>query len=203
MKTSLGAKTLATVPVWVVGTYDRDGRPDVMTAAWCGICCSKPPCITVSLRKATYTYGNIMARKAFTVSIPSEAQVKEADYVGLVSGKDVDKFTVTGLTPVRSELVDAPYVAEFPHIIECKLLHSYDIGLHTMFVGEIVDVKVEKDGLAEDGSLDAQTLRPFFFDSGSRQYLKLGGSIGKAFDVGRNIGKQDSGYRSARVGVTN
>ena len=64
-------------------------------------------------------------------------------------------------------------------------------------------VKVEKDGLAEDGSLDAQTLRPFFFDSGSRQYLKLGGSIGKAFDVGRNIGKQDSGYRSARVGVSN
>ncbi|MEI6218465.1 MAG: flavin reductase family protein [bacterium] len=190
MKTSLGAKTLATVPVWVVGTYDQDGKPDVMTAAWCGICCSKPPCITVSLRKATYTYGNIMARKAFTVSIPSGAHVKEADYFGLVSGKDVDKFAVSGLTPVKSDLVDAPFVAEFSHIIECQLLHSYDIGLHTMFVGEIVDVKADKDLLAEDGSLDAQKLRPLFFDSGSRQYLKLGGSVGKAFDVGRNIGNQ-------------
>jgi flavin reductase (DIM6/NTAB) family NADH-FMN oxidoreductase RutF len=188
MKTSLGAKTLAAVPVWVVGTYDAKGKPNVMTAAWAGICCSKPPCITVSLRKATYTYGNIMARKAFTVSIPSDGHVKEADYVGLVSGRDVDKFSASGLTPIKSERVDAPYVAEFPQVIECKLLHSFEIGLHTMFVGEIMDVKVDPGALNEDGALDLQKLKPFFL--ASRQYFKLGEPAAKAFEVGKSAGKR-------------
>ena len=188
MKTSLGAKTLPTAPVWVVGSYDREGKPNGMTAAWAGICCSKPPCVTVSLRKATYTYGSIMARKAFTVSIPSEAYVSKADYFGLVSGRDVDKFARSGLTPVKSDLVDAPYVAEFPLVIECILLHSFEIGLHTMFVGEIMDVKADGEVLAEDGSLDVQKLRPFFFDSASRRYFKLGEPWGKAFEVGKNAG---------------
>ena len=115
-----------------------------------------------------------MARKAFTVSIPSETYVKDADYFGLVSGKDVDKFAVSGLTPIKSQLVDAPYVAEFPLIIECKLLHTFEIGLHTMFVGEIMDVKADPEVLGEDGSLDVQKLRPFFFDSDTRRYFKLG-----------------------------
>src|SRR5512135_1988263 len=113
MKKSLGAETIVpTTPVWVVGTYNREGKPNVMTAAWAGICCSKPPCVYVSLRKATYTYGNLIERKAFTISFPSEAYVKEADYFGLVSGRDFNKFSETSLTPVKSDLVDAPYVGE-------------------------------------------------------------------------------------------
>jgi len=84
MKISLGAKTLAyPTPVWVVGSYDREGKPNIMTVAWGGICCSQPPCITVSLRKATYSYGNIMERKAYTVSIPSVRDMREADFVGI------------------------------------------------------------------------------------------------------------------------
>ncbi|HOX08759.1 MAG TPA: flavin reductase family protein [Planctomycetota bacterium] len=188
-KKSLGAKTLPTSPVWVVGTYDAAGKPNVMTAAWAGICCSKPPCVTVSLRKATYTYGNILARKAFTVSIPSEAFARQADYFGLVSGKEVDKFAGSGLTPVKSELVDAPYVGEFPLIIECKLLNSFELGLHTMFVGEIVDIKADPAVLGPDGSLDAGKLKPFLFDPGSRQYFKLGEPLGKAFEVGKDLVK--------------
>ncbi len=109
MKKSLGAKTLVyPTPVFVIGTYDSSGKPNVMTASWGGICCSQPPCVAVSLRKATYSYGNIVARKAFTVSIPSEDQVKQADYIGLVSGRNVDKFAEAKLTAVRSQLVDAP-----------------------------------------------------------------------------------------------
>ncbi len=76
-------------PVWVVGTYDAAGKPNLMTAAWGGICNSRPPCIYVSLRKATYSHGNIMARRAYTVSIPSEQYVKEADWIGIASGRDV------------------------------------------------------------------------------------------------------------------
>jgi flavin reductase (DIM6/NTAB) family NADH-FMN oxidoreductase RutF len=189
MKKSLGAKTLSTVPVWVVGSYDQAGKPNVMTAAWVGICCSKPPCVTVSLRKATLTYSNIMARKAFTVSIPPETSMKEADYFGLVSGRDVDKFAASGLTPVKSDLVDAPYVSEFPLVIECKLLHSYEIGLHTMFVGEIMDVKADPQVLGEDGKVDVQKLKPFFFDTDSKLYFKLGEPLGTAFDAGKGTGK--------------
>lgn len=190
MKKSLGAKTLATVPVWVVGSYDAAGKPNVMTASWVGICCSKPPCITVSLRQATSTYSNIVAHQAYTVSIPSDANMKEADYFGLVSGRDTDKFAGSGLTPVKSDLVDAPYVAEFPLVIECKLVHSYDIGLHTMFVGEILDVKADAAMLDADGKLDVQKARPFFFDTDSRQYLKLGEPAAKAFEVGNAAGKK-------------
>jgi hypothetical protein len=119
MKKSLGAKTLVyPAPVFVVGTYDSQGKPNVMTASWGGICCSQPPCVAVSLRKATYTYGNIVERKAFTISIPSEVNVAAADHFGLVSGRDEDKFATAKLTPVRSDLVDAPYVKEFPMIVE-------------------------------------------------------------------------------------
>src|ERR1035441_1933313 len=95
-------------PVMLVGTYGAEGKPNLMTAAWGGICCSDPPCVAVSLRKATYTHGNLMARRAFTLSVPSQDQVKAADYFGLTSGRDTDKFSATGWTPVRSELVDAP-----------------------------------------------------------------------------------------------
>src|SRR5512146_130739 len=144
MKKSFGPKTLIyPTPVWVVGTYDPAGRPNAMTIAWGGICCSQPPCVAVSLRKATYSYGNIVARKAFTISIPSEDQVKQADHIGLVSGRNADQFAETNLTPVRSTLVDAPYVQEFGMVLECKLAHTFELGLHTQFVGESMDVKVE------------------------------------------------------------
>src|SRR5512140_566968 len=104
MKKSLGAKTLVyPTPVFVVGTYDPSGKANVMTASWGGICCSQPPCVAVSLRKATYSYGNIVSRKAFTISIPSEEQAPQADYFGLVSGRNVDKFAAMKLTPVRSQ----------------------------------------------------------------------------------------------------
>ena len=93
MKTSLGARTAAyPTPVFIVGTYDPEGRPNVMTVAWGGICCSDPPCVAISVRKATHTYGNLMERKAFTVSIPSADHVVAADFFGIASGRDVDKF---------------------------------------------------------------------------------------------------------------
>ncbi|GKT30785.1 flavin reductase family protein, partial [Aduncisulcus paluster] len=92
-----------------------------MTIAWGGICCSSPPMLTISLRKATYTYGSIMERGAYTVSIPSVQHAAEADYFGMASGRDKDKFAVSGLTPGRSDVVDAPYVDEFPFIFECKV----------------------------------------------------------------------------------
>ena len=186
MKKSLGAKTLLyPTPVLIVGTYDSAGKPNAMAAAWGGICCSRPPCIAVSLRAATYSHGNIVARRAFTVSIPSEDHVREADYFGLASGRNEDKFATTGLTAVASDLVDAPYVAEFPLVVECKLLHTLEIGLHTQFVGEVVDVKADASVLDERGTPSIEAIRPFLFAPGDSAYYGVGAFLGKAFSIGR------------------
>ena len=188
MKKSLGPRSIVyPTPVFIVGTYDQAGNPNVMTAAWGGICCSAPPCIAVSLRKATYTYGNITERKAFTISIPSENYVKEADYFGMVSGRKEDKFSRSGLTPVKSELVDAPYVQEFPFILECKLLHTLEIGLHTQFIGEVMDVKIDEAMIDDKGSLDIKKLKPIIFIPDARIYHGIGNYLGQAFSIGKNI----------------
>jgi len=190
MKTSLGAKTLAyPTPVFVVGTYDAQGKPNAMTVAWGGICCSKPPCVSISVRKATYTYGNLVERKAFTISIPSEDHLVAADYFGMASGRDEDKFAVAGLTPVRSTLVDAPYVSEFPMVLECKVVHVAELGLHTQFVGEIVDVKVEESCLSDEGKLSIEKVRPFTWAPAENFYYGIGKKLGRGFSEGKALGK--------------
>jgi flavin reductase (DIM6/NTAB) family NADH-FMN oxidoreductase RutF len=188
MKKSIGAKTFVLpTPVWVVGTYDKEGKPNVMTAAWGGVCCSKPPCVNISLRKATYTYGNIMERKAFTINVPSEMYAKEADYFGIVSGRDVDKFATTELTPVKSDLVDAPYVKEFPLVLECKLIYKHEIGLHTQFTGEIMDVKAEKTVLGRKGLPDVEKVKPLVYGPLIQTYHGIGEYIGQAYKIGSKI----------------
>ncbi len=186
MKVSIGADTLAYPnPVWCVGSYDSEGKPNVMTIAWGGICCSKPPAVTISLRKATYTYGCIMERRAYTISVPSTKYATEADYFGIASGKRTDKYKDTGLTPVRSDKVDAPYVGEFPLILECKVIHTHEIGLHTQFIGEILDIKADEDILNTKGIPRMEAVAPFVFGHGSREYWALGETIGQGFDMGK------------------
>ena len=188
MKKSIGAKTiLYPAPVLVVGTYDTEGRPNAMTAAWGGICCSIPPCVTISLRKATYSYGNIVESKAYTLSIPSEKYASEADYFGIASGKSVDKFKATGLTPVKSELVNAPYIEEFPMVLECKLLHTFEIGLHTQFIGQILDVKADESILNDDGMPDIDKVKPIVFAPSAGTYHGVRGKLGDAFSIGKEI----------------
>jgi flavin reductase (DIM6/NTAB) family NADH-FMN oxidoreductase RutF len=183
MKKSIGAGTFAVPsPVWVVGTYDDEGSPNMMTAAWGGICCSRPPCVYVSLREATYSYGNIMKRRAYTVNIPGEGHWREADYAGVASGRDTDKFEDTALTPIRGSAVDAPYVGEYPLVLECSLKEAHKLGLHTMFVGEIVDVKAEEQVLTNNRP-DIQKIRPLLFGSGDRGYHGVGPRIADAFNV--------------------
>lgn len=186
MKKSMGPQTwLYPTPALVVATYDTDGQPNAMTAAWGGICCSNPPAVAVSLREATYSYGNIIQRRAFTVNIPSEIHAAAVDYFGQVSGRNEDKFPTAGLTPVRSHLVDAPLVKEFPLVLECRLLETVSIGLHTQFIGEIVDAKVEETVLDENGVPVMAALKPIMYAPGARQYFGIGEWLGQAFSLGR------------------
>ena len=188
MKKSIGAKTIIyPTPVLVVGTYDPAGKPNVMTVAWGGICCSSPPCIAIALRSATYTYHNIVRQGAFTVNIPSEKHARYADYFGMVSGKDTDKFAVSGLTPVKSSVVNAPYIEEIPFALECKLIHQIEIGLHTLFIGEILDIKAEESVLDEKGMIDIEKVRPFFYAPEANAYYRMGEFLGEAFSIGRAV----------------
>jgi flavin reductase (DIM6/NTAB) family NADH-FMN oxidoreductase RutF len=188
MKKSIGARPLVyPTPIFVVGTYDKSGKPNIMTAAWGGICCSSPPCVAVSIRKPCHTYENIKIHEAFTVSIPSEKYVKEVDYVGMVSGKNRDKFKATGLTPVKSGVVNAPYVEEFPFALECKLRHAFELGIHTQFVGEILDIKAEEDVLDVNGIPDIEKVMPFSYVPEHMSYYGFGEFLGKAFSLGKEI----------------
>jgi len=188
MKKSLGAKTLAyPAPVWVIGSYDTQGKANIMTASWAGICCSKPPAVYVALRKATYTYGNIMEQKAFSINIPSSKHIKETDYVGQVSGREIDKFAETSLSSEAAKLVNAPCVKEFPLVIECRLLQSVEVGLHTIFIGEILDVQAEESILGENSLPDMNKLRPFVFSPEVGEYHALGDFLGKAFSIGKEL----------------
>ena len=187
MKKSLGAQTMPLpAPVWVVGTYDAKGRANMMTASWTGICCSRPPCVAVSLQKPRYSYGNLIARQAFTINVPFAQHVRETDYWGIVSGKAGDKIGRAGLTVMASERVDAPYVQEFPVVMECELRQTLELGSHTQFIGEILDVKVDEVLLDASGAPDPEKLGVFVFIGGG--YRALGEFLGPAFAIGRTVG---------------
>jgi flavin reductase (DIM6/NTAB) family NADH-FMN oxidoreductase RutF len=175
-------------PVLIIGTYGSEGKPNIMNAAWGGIVCSQPPCISVSLREATLTYHNIQETGAFTVNVPSEKYLKEADFVGLVSGRGYDKFKEAGLTSGKSERVNAPLVKEFPYTLECKLIRQVQLGLHTMFIGEIVGMVAESEVLSPNRFPDIEKVRPMLFGSfGSIAYYGIGEKLGAAFSSGYKL----------------
>ncbi|WP_462323798.1 flavin reductase family protein [Desulfoplanes sp.] len=188
MKTSLGPKILAQpAPVWAIGSYAPDGTPNVMTAAWCGVCCSKPPCLTVSIQPQRHSFAGIMERGAFTVNIGSSGQAAIVDYFGMASGKDANKFEKTGMTPVKGEMVDAPYIAEFPLIVECAVVAVHELGVHTQFVGEIMDIKADPAVLDDKGMPDMAKVDPFVFAPGSRAYYGIGDYLGQGFNLGKRF----------------
>lgn len=191
MKKSLGAKLHAMPsPVWVIGSYGKNGKPNMMTVSWGGICCTSPPCIAISLQKSRSSYENILKHQAFTMNLPSQQHLLEADYTGSFSGKNTDKFSVTGLTPVKSEIVNAPYIKEFPLVLECLLLKTLEIGSHTQFIGEIIDVKADQEVLSEDGIPMVEKIDPLISCAPNRSYYTIGQYVGKAnftrnFSTGR------------------
>ena len=188
---SLGARPFVLpAPVFLVGTYDADARPNIMAAAWGGICASQPPCVAVSVTKARWTYTALMARKAFTVSIPSSVMAAQADFAGITSGRTEDKFAALGLTPQPGEHVDAPFVAECPVVIELRLVHTLELGSHVQFVGEIMDVKVQDDCLNAEGHPDMLKVDPLLYAPLAREYWAVGRMVARAFSVGRSADRR-------------
>ena len=182
MRKNLGAKPYTyPQPVFIIASYDEDGTPDAMNAAWGGI--SENTELSMCLSAGYKTVKNILSRKAFTVSMADASHVIACDYVGVVSANKVpDKFEKAGFHAVKSDFVDAPLIEELPMAVECKLI-SYDAKSCRM-VGEIVNVSAEESVLNENGKVDPEKLRPITFDPMNNTYLALGPKVGNAFRDG-------------------
>lgn len=182
MRKNFGAKAICyPMPVFIIGTYNADGTPNAMNAAWGGI--SEEREITICVDSSHRTADNLMARRAFTVSMATANCVAACDYVGLVSGKkEPDKFAKAGFHGVKSEFVDAPLIEELPLALECEVL-SYDAETCRL-VGRIVNVSADESVLGANGKVDVSKLRPITFDPMNNQYLVLGETVGQAFHAG-------------------
>lgn len=185
MRKNFGAKPMCyPMPVYIIGTYGADGMPNAMNAAWGGI--SEEAEISICVSKDHKTTENILARKAFTVSMATAKYIAACDYVGIVSGsKEPDKFAKAGFHATKSEFVDAPLIDELPMAVECKLI-SYDPDTCRL-VGEIVNVSADESVLDAKGKINVQKLQPITYDPSNHHYLALGEKVGQAFHDGLTL----------------
>ena len=171
------------MPVLIIGTYNEDGTPNVMNAAWGGITLEDE--ITICIDVAHKTWANIAAKKAFTVAFGTASAVKSCDYLGIVSGNTTpDKVARSGFTTVRSEFVDAPVINELPLVLECQLVSMNESKCNV--VGRIVNCAVEESAMT-DGKPDADKMKPICFDSCAHVYRLMGEVVAKAFSCGAEL----------------
>ena len=182
MRKNFGAKPVTyPQPVFIIGTYNEDGTPNAMNAAWGGI--SEEREITICVDAAHKTAKNVVERGAFTVAMGTEDFVAACDYVGLASGNKVpDKLERAGFHTTKSEFVDAPLIDELPMAVECELI-SYDPE-SCRLVGRIVNVSADESVLGENGKVDPAKLQPITYDPMNHRYLALGQIVGQAFHDG-------------------
>jgi flavin reductase (DIM6/NTAB) family NADH-FMN oxidoreductase RutF len=163
-------------PVVLVTCVDLNGKPNIITLAWAGTVCSDPPMVGLGIRPHRHSYKLIEESGEFVVNIPTTKILRETDFCGVVSGKDVDKFSETGLTPEPAEKVKPPLIRECPVNIECILKNKIPLGTHHLFIGEIVRVHVDQDVLDEKGRIDFTRMSPLVYNQD--EYWSLHKKIG-------------------------
>lgn len=185
MRKNFGAKPWTyPQPVFILATYNEDGTSDAMNAAWGGI--SEDKELSMCISEGHKTTANILARKAFTVSMATAEQMVACDYVGIESGNQVaDKVAKAGWHTIKSEFVDAPLIDELPMAVECRLVrYEAESG---RLVGEIVNVSADASVLDGDGNIDPDKLQPILFDPIHSAYRKMGEKVGNAFQDGAKL----------------
>ena len=185
MRKNFGAKEMCyPMPVFIIGTYNEDGTPNAMNAAWGGV--TEEAQLTICVDAGHKTAANVLARKAFTVSMGTAQYVSACDYVGIVSGnKEPDKFHKAGFHATKSQFVDAPLIDELPMALECEMISSDPDSCH--LVGRVINVCVDEAYLDADGKVDVAKLQPITFDPVHHQYLVLGSPVGSAFHDGLTL----------------
>lgn len=165
------------VPAVMVSVADRENRPNIITVAWAGTVCTNPPMVSISVRPSRHSYHIIEETGEFVINLTTAELVKACDYCGVVSGRDVDKFAKTGLTPMPVEHVHAPAIAESPVNIACRVVESRPLGSHTMFLAEVLGVTVDDAYLDESDRLHINGAGLVMYSHG--EYFSLGKKLGK------------------------
>ncbi len=182
MRKNFGSKAiLYPMPVLIIATYDKNGTPNAMNAAWGGI--SESDEISICISDDHKTTKNLIATNAFTVSVATADYVKECDYLGIATGNKVEnKLDVCGFHTQKSQFVNAPIICELPLALECRV-KSYDKETCRL-VGEIVNVCAENSILTNE-KIDISKLKPIAYDSATHGYNVIGERVGNAFSDGR------------------
>lgn len=186
MKKSFSKKTvLLPLPVYIIGTYDEEGKANAMNLAW-GVQCGYHE-VSFSIAKEHKTTKNILLKKAFTISLATKSLKDISDYFGIVSGNREDKIEKSGVHIVKSENVDAPVIEEYPLTLECKVIDVQEELGDYRIVAEIVNTLIDESVLDEKGQLDVDKLKLITFDSVTNSYRILGEVVGQVFKDGAKI----------------
>ena len=165
------------LPVVLVSSIDKATKiPNIITIAWCGVVCSDPALLSISIRPSRHSHRLIKESGDFVINIPTSAMLKEVDLCGVLSGKDTDKFKRCSFTSIKASKISSPMIKECPVNIECRLKDILKLGSHDMFIGEAVAVHKDDNILFSDGNIDYSKAKPFVFTQG--EYWDLGKSIG-------------------------
>ena len=171
------SEALYPVPIVLVSSIEKArARANIITIAWCGVVCSKPPLLSISVRPSRHSHKLISETGDFVINIPSEDIMKEVDLCGRRSGKELNKFKECSFTALPSKKISSPMIKECPVNIECVVRNSIKLGSHDMFIGEVVLVHVDEQLLDRAGKIDYKKAKPFVYNHG--EYWDLGEKIG-------------------------
>lgn len=166
------------VPVVMVSCGQPGCKPNIITVAWAGTVCSDPPMLSISIRKERYSHGIISSTGKFVVNLVSQQLVRAADWCGVKSGRDYDKFAEMNLTPQKAQTSGCPSIAESPVNIECSVDRIIELGSHDLFLAKIDSVSVDSSLIdSKTGALDLGKASLAAYCHG--QYIALGSQIGK------------------------
>ena len=164
------------IPVVMVscGSFEK---ANIITIAWAGTVCTNPPMVSISIRKERYSYDIIKEKKQFAINLVTRDIIRQADYCGGKSGRDVDKFKETKLTPVKGKVISAPLIGESPVSLECIVKDILPLGSHDLFLAEVVSVAVDKRYMDDKGKFNLNKSGLAVYSHG--EYFLLGELLGK------------------------
>ncbi|MDD3279831.1 MAG: flavin reductase family protein [Lachnospiraceae bacterium] len=176
------------LPVVMVTVADRQGHDNIITVAWTGTVCTNPPMVSISVRPERYSHHMLMETGEFVINLTTEQLVYAADYCGVRSGADVDKFKEMKLTRLAADHVKAPMIGESPVSIECKVEEVKKLGSHDMFLAKVLAVHVEEAYMDKNGKFELENAKPIVYSHGT--YLSLGKKVGTfGYSVRKKTGK--------------
>lgn len=164
------------LPAVLVSAADREGNTNMITVAWVGTVCTNPPMVTISVRPERYSYHMIEESGEFVINLTTEKLAYAADYCGVKSGRDVDKFKETKLTREKAEYVSAPLIKESPVNIECRVIKKEELGSHHMFLAEVLAVHVDEEYIDEKNRFALEKAGLITYSHG--EYYEMGKCIG-------------------------